>query len=468
VNDAEGGARDEQETVERRVPEDALRGARLGLPSKYHVVRELGVGGMGSVYLARDAALDRPVAIKLLAETYSKDPALVARFQHEARTVAKLNHPCIVQVYEIGLAAGRHFFAMEFIDGETYATLLARRGAFGETETIDVARQACAALAVAHAAGIVHRDVKPDNMMRTSNGGFKLVDLGLAKVVDDDLSKTGTGVAMGTPYYISPEQIRGERDIDLRTDVYSLGATMYQLATGHIPFEGSSAPHVMSRHLRDPLPDPRQWTPSLTEGFCRVLVKMMAKEREDRHRDMNDVHADLRLVAEGGTPAAASAAPRGARAWVREELAPIESALLPSVGPMARLLVAKAAESAATRDELVESLVRHVTNPSHRKSFLDACAKSAGAVSAAPRAPTPAPTSRPAAATTVATFDASLLVKLTALLAERIGPVAGVVVRRSSAKSASVAALVATLAAEVPAGSAREGFVAAARGVAGG
>src|SRR5262249_44782877 len=141
---------------------------------------------------------------------------------------------------------------------------------------------------------------------------FKLVDLGLAKVVDEDLTKTGTGVAMGTPYYVSPEQIRGERNIDQRTDVYSLGATMYQLATGRVPFEGSPAPDVMTKHLRDPLPDARQWVPSLSEGFCRVLFKMMAKDRSDRHRDMAEVDADLALVARGAAPEAPAAPVRRA------------------------------------------------------------------------------------------------------------------------------------------------------------
>ncbi len=441
------------------------------LPAKYRVERKLGAGGMGSVYLARDVALDRPVAVKLLSEQFSSDPALVARFQNEARAVAKLNHPGIVQVYEFGESGGRRYFAMEYVDGTTFADELDRRGPLDEGETVAVVRQACAALAVAHAAGIVHRDVKPDNMMRTKTGAFKLVDLGLAKRVDQDLTNTATGVAMGTPYYISPEQIRGERDIDLRTDVYSLGATMYHFATARVPFEGSSAPHVMSRHLRDPLPDPRTWKPSLSEGFCRVIFKMMAKERDHRHRDMNEVDADLALVA-GGVAPAPSRIPHAQRGtWDTAELTPIEKALIQSVGPMGRLLVAKAAEACSTRSELIESLAGQVPNPAARKTFVDVCSRSMTGAAPTPRTPTPAPTKsptpRPASSPAAAPIDPSVVAKLTSLLTDRIGPVAGVIVRRAAAKAPSGAALVDELATHVPAGPVRDAFAAAARAAVG-
>jgi serine/threonine-protein kinase len=435
-----------------------VEAAWLGLPAKYQMERLLGAGGMGSVYLARDEDLDRPVAIKLLSERFSRDPALVARFQNEARAVAKLNHPCIVQVYEFGRAVGRHYFAMEYVDGSTFADELGRRGPFTEIETVAVAREAAAALAVAHAAGIVHRDVKPDNMMRTRSGAFKLVDLGLAKVVDEKLGATGTGVAVGTPYYISPEQIRGEHGIDARTDVYSLGATMYHFATARVPFEGSSAPDVMSRHLRDPLPDPRQFVPSLSEGFCRLLFKMTAKDRAQRHRDMHEVESDLAVVAQR---AASGAAKSTHEDWKTADLTPIESALIQSVGPMAHLLIKKAAEACATREELIESLADQVPSPAARRKFVDACGGDPVRVTPVPAAKsrTPAPTPSP--------IDPAVLAKLTNLLADRIGPVAGVIVRRAAAKAQQPTTLVDELATHVPAGAARDSFVAAARAVVG-
>lgn len=450
-----------------------------GLPEKYTIVRVLGEGGMGTVFEARDRVLDRRVALKVLSERASQDPAFVDRFLGEARTVAQLNDPAIVQVYDFGPAGGRHFLAMEFVDGRSLAADLAASVRFGERETIAIARQACVALSVAHAAGVVHRDVKPDNMMRTSRGQFKLVDLGLAKRVDEERSKTGTGVAMGTPYYISPEQIRGDPTIDGRTDIYSLGAAIYQLATGRIPFEGTSGPHVMSRHLHDPLPDPRTHVPELSAGFCRVIARMMAKDAAERYQTTAELDADLAALELGRTPPRASELMRrtpasvSVRAWAPGELAAVESALAACVGPLAHVLVAHASRAATSREELCRTLSAQIEAPASRAAFLAACGVSAATPpSGSPRhTSVPTPTLGVAVSATAGgtaairegrAWDADRTASLTALLAAHVGPVARVLVRRATARTTDVAAVVAELAAHIDRPAARDAFTASA------
>ena len=284
-------------------------GSRFG---DYEILEELGAGGMGKVYRARDLTLDRLVALKTLARQLSQDTDYVQRFLKEARAAARLNHPNIVQIYDFGCVDSIYYLAMEFVDGHSLGTYL-KRGHFSEPESIQIIRHACRALSVAHADGIVHRDIKPDNLMLTSRGDVKLVDLGIAKRLDEDQSLTQTGQAIGTPHYISPEQIRGQRDIDSRADIYSLGATLYHLLTGHTPYPGSSGPIVMSMHLVEPLPDPRRYEVSLTDGVCRVVRKMMAKSRDERYPDVYALDLDLYRLQCGETPAAGRAARRSRR-----------------------------------------------------------------------------------------------------------------------------------------------------------
>ena len=492
--------------------------AAEGLPEKYEVMRMLGSGGMGAVFLAHDRMLDRDVAVKMLSELFSRDANLVQRFQSEARAVARLNHPNIVQVYEFGPAGKRFFIAMEYIDGRSLAADLEVQGKFSESQTLAIARHACRALGAAHAAGIIHRDVKPDNLMRTSRGDFKLVDLGLSKVVDDEMSKTGTGVAMGTPHYISPEQIRGDPPTDGLTDIYSLGAALYQLATGRIPFEGTTGPHVMSRHLHDPLPDPRLHVPELSPAFSLGVSRMMSKDARDRYQNALELDADLAAREQGRDPAASQDTeeetlevearqqePPPRVDWDPAELGKIEEALAHSVGPMARVIVARTTQSPGSRAEIVERLSLQIPSPAARSSFLATFGRgtgsspriqspsgalsgshsraqsrpasspgAAGAVTRPPstastptastpaaRAATPAPrTPTPAPAAAIAPV---LAAGLRALLADRIGPLAGILVRRATSRGNSLDAVVAELAGHVPDGPGRAAFVAAAR-----
>ncbi|MDQ6892616.1 MAG: serine/threonine protein kinase, partial [Acidobacteriota bacterium] len=282
--------------------EQSLAGRRFGA---YEVLEELGSGGMGKVYRAKNVMLERIVALKTLSPFLSSDQAFVQRFLKEARVAARLNHPNIVQIYDFGCVEGIHYLAMEYVDGQSLRALL-KHGRLSEFESIQIVRQAARALGVAHALGIVHRDVKPDNLMLTRKGELKLVDLGIAKRVDEEQGQalTQTGQAVGTPHYISPEQIRGLKDIDARSDIYSLGATLYHLLTGQAPYKGTSGALVMSMHLTAPLPDPRQYEPSLSDAICRVLRKAMAKNPEERYSDVGALDRDLQRVLTGETPEA--------------------------------------------------------------------------------------------------------------------------------------------------------------------
>ena len=194
-------------------PDDLEAGTLFG---PYQLLGELGKGGMGRVLRARHLTLQRDVALKVLAPALSAEPFFTERFLREARAAARLNHPNIVQVYDFGEVSGRHYLAMEFVDGRSLGALLRNWGPFSEEAATAIARQVCAALAVAHEAGLVHRDVKPENLMLARKGVVKVVDLGLARLHGDDGAQTVSGMAAGTPHYMAPEQIEGRRDVDGR------------------------------------------------------------------------------------------------------------------------------------------------------------------------------------------------------------------------------------------------------------
>lgn len=263
--------------------------------SGYHLIKRIGEGGMGIVYMARHQSLDRLAAVKFLGAHMIGDPAYIQRFFQEARAAATLNHPNLVSVYDAGkVGENVYYIVMEYVEGTNLRALVNQRGKLLVSEALDYTRQAAVGLGYAHKKGIVHRDVKPDNLMLTTDGVIKIGDLGLAKWSgNQDGSMTGTGAVLGTPYYISPEQIRGARDVDGRTDIYSLGGTFFHLLTGKIPYEGSSPAVIMAMHLNDPIPDPRKARPPLDKGICEILQKMMAKKAEDRFQSMEEVEKAL-------------------------------------------------------------------------------------------------------------------------------------------------------------------------------
>ncbi len=269
----------------------------------YQVMEKLGAGAMATVYKARQISLDRPVAIKILPRKHSKDAAFIKRFYDEGKAAAQLNHPNIVQAFDVGHAGEHYYFVMEYVDGWTVHDEIIKDGKYQEKRAIQVAIDVVKALAHAHEMGFVHRDVKPKNIMITKTGQAKLADMGLARAISDrEAAESEKGKAFGTPYYISPEQIQGAVHIDHRADIYSFGATLYHMVTGRVPFEGNSPTAVMYRHLRDELVPVDLVNPMLSQGISEIIEVCMAKSPENRYACAEDLLADLQAVEHGDPP----------------------------------------------------------------------------------------------------------------------------------------------------------------------
>jgi len=259
----------------------------------YELTKRLGRGAMGAVFLARQISLDRQVAFKVLAPRFAKNENYVRRFFREAHAVAKLNHTNIITAFDVGEADGYKYFVMEYVAGPTVADLLERGGALDEERAREIAIQIANALDHAHQNGFVHRDVKPANIILARGGVAKLCDLGLAREVDEVSGDTEEGQTLGTPDYISPEQARGERSIDIRADVYSLGATLYHMVTGDVPYTGMTPAVVMTKHLTEPPPDARANNPAVSPSMNRVILMAMAKDRAHRYQTPAEMCAAL-------------------------------------------------------------------------------------------------------------------------------------------------------------------------------
>lgn len=269
----------------------------------YRIKRKLGAGAMATVFLAEQISLDRLVAIKVLPRRFSEDKDFIARFYKEGRAAAKLNHPNIVQAIDVGNSGDHHFFVMEYVEGETVYEKIVRDKRITEHEAVDILRQTARALSHAHEMGFIHRDIKPKNIMLSKGGQVKLADLGLARSMGDiETAKAEAGRAYGTPYYISPEQIRGKVDIGPPADIYGLGATAFHMVTGQVPFTGKNPSEVMHHHLKTPLEPPDHINPTLSAHFSQVLEMMLAKDATERYRNANDLLEDLDLLRKGEAP----------------------------------------------------------------------------------------------------------------------------------------------------------------------
>ncbi len=267
------------------------------------ILEKLGEGHMGKVYKGVQPSMDRLVAVKILRPGLARDRQYVARFFREARIAARLDHPNIVRGIDAGIDSGVHYFVMELVEGESVAAILDAQGAFPEEKGLDVAIQITRALGHARAVGLVHRDVTPANILLTREGTAKLADLGLARpTCADSPSLTGTGIAVGTPLYISPEQALARKDLDVRTDIYGLGATTYHMLVGVPPFIGPTPAAVVAMHLRDrPVPAYRRNSQVSVEASS-VLHKMMQKEPAARYVGPLQLEQDLELVSRGLPP----------------------------------------------------------------------------------------------------------------------------------------------------------------------
>lgn len=269
----------------------------------YKVLGKLGAGAMATVFKAKQLSLDRIVAIKVLPRKFTSNPQFIERFYAEGRAAAQLNHPNIVQAYDVGKAGEYHYFVMEFVDGTTVYDEIAKHKRFAEKDAIDLTLQVAEALQHAHERGLIHRDVKPKNIMLTKEGVAKLADMGLARAISDrEAAEAEQGKAFGTPYYISPEQIRGELNIGPQADIYSLGATLYHMVTGSVPFDGKNPSSVMHKHLKAELVPPDHVNPKLSSGISEIIEMMMAKDPANRYQSCADLIEDLRLVRSGQTP----------------------------------------------------------------------------------------------------------------------------------------------------------------------
>jgi len=269
----------------------------------YKILGKLGAGAMAIVYKAKQLSLNRMVAIKVLPKRFSENAEYVERFYKEGQAAAKLNHNNIVQAFDVGEAGGYHYFVMEYVEGKTLYEDLAAGKVFGEDEALDIIIQVARALNHAHSCGLIHRDVKPKNIMINTAGVVKLADMGLAReTADIEAAQTEAGKAYGTPYYIAPEQIRGKIDIDGRADIYGLGATLYHIVTGRVPFMADDPANVMRKHLREQLIPPDHINTSLSAGISEVIEVMMAKRKEDRYSNVEELLADLKAVRDGQAP----------------------------------------------------------------------------------------------------------------------------------------------------------------------
>ena len=277
--------------------------------SRYRIIRKLGAGGMGEVWLAEDSQLGRQVALKLLPQGVTQNEEMLHRFEREARAASALNHPNIITVYEVGQADGVHFIATEYVEGRTLRQRLAT-GPLGVREALGIIVQAAAALTASDTAGLTHRDLKPENIMLRPDGYVKVLDFGLAKLAERPPTATGTedgaaacsgfetavGIVVGTPRYMSPEQARGQK-VDTRSDIFSLGIVLYEMLTGYTPFGGETSADIMAAILYADLPLLARHTSELVpDDLERVISRMLAKEREERYQSAQSLLEDLKRV----------------------------------------------------------------------------------------------------------------------------------------------------------------------------
>ncbi|HEX3461669.1 MAG TPA: Stk1 family PASTA domain-containing Ser/Thr kinase [Acidimicrobiales bacterium] len=265
---------------------------------RYELNHLIARGGMAEVYRAHDRLLDRPVALKVLFPELSVDRSFVERFRREAQAAANLSHPNIVPVFDWGEDSGAYFIVMEFIDGRPLSSILKTAGPLSADRAADIGSHVAAALGYAHKHGVIHRDVKPGNVLITDEGQVKVTDFGIARAINTEESLTQTGAVMGTATYFSPEQAEGI-GVDPRSDIYSLGVVLFEMVTGRAPFLGDTPVAVASKHVRDIPPVPREINPSIPPTFEAIILKSMAKDPDHRYATAEELRADLLRFNEG-------------------------------------------------------------------------------------------------------------------------------------------------------------------------
>ena len=258
---------------------------------RYEIVKSIGEGGMANVYLAQDTILERKVAVKVLRGDLSTDDKFIRRFQREAQSVSNLSHQNIVEVYDVGEEDGNHYIVMEYIEGKTLKQLLKKRETLTLTEVIDIMTQLTDGIAHAHESYIIHRDIKPQNIMIEDNGLIKITDFGIAQALNAT-QLTQTNSVMGSVHYLPPEQASGKGST-IKSDIYSMGILMYELLTGNVPFKGDNAVEIALKHMKDKIPSIRKQNPAIPQSIENILLKAAAKNPRNRYESARDMHEDF-------------------------------------------------------------------------------------------------------------------------------------------------------------------------------
>jgi len=414
---------------------------------KYQVVEVIGKGAMGTVYKGYDRVLERPVALKAVRKDQVEQAVagqIIARFKNEAQAASRLNHPGIVGVYAYDDNKQFAYIAMEFVEGRGLRDFLARQERFGLQDVMSIMSQLLDALDYAHENGVVHRDVKPANIIMTPKGRVKVADFGIARIESSDLTQTGS--IMGTPAYMSPEQYAGQQ-VDRRSDIFSCGVVLYELLTGKKPFEGPSE-SVGYKICHEPHRDPSEINPEgVPRVFDAILAKALAKRAEDRYASAREFAEALAkgfaTRGEGAIPSEVTLLPTIIHrepgrpdttfpplGWDAEPLHKLEELLAPYIGPMARVLVRKSAKTTRDRPSLVRMLAESIPSEQDRETFV---AAALGNVPGGSRKETTAERSSPGLARV--TLEADEVDKAASQLASYLGPIARVVAKKAAAQT---------------------------------
>jgi serine/threonine-protein kinase len=357
---------------------------------RYRVERLLGRGAMGMIYLAHDPAIDREVAIKLIRADLlggEERADYVARFQHEAQAAGRCAHPNIVAVYDFALHEGNPYLAMEYVEGSNLSQVLARSGRFSPPAAVALIGQVLDALACAHGLGIVHRDVKPANILLLSDQRVKMTDFGISRLDTSGLTQTGS--VIGTPSYMSPEQCRGE-PADARSDLFCAGVVLYEVLSAARPFTGRNMTEIALQVMDQPPPDIRVIVPGLTPALVAVIERALAKRPADRFATASEMAASLRQSLASEPEGAADRTvvmPRGPATFTEATLSTLERKLAQHVGPIAHHLVQSAARRAGSLEELREIVAQRIDQPEQRSRFRQDLSADSRATSARPVAP---------------------------------------------------------------------------------
>lgn len=449
---------------------------------KYEIRRELGKGAMGTVYEGFDPVIERPVAIKTILADYLANietDAAVARFKREAQAGGRLHHPGIVGVYEFGQDETMAFIVMEYVQGQELRKLMRSRGRFELIDVFEVMKQLLAALDYSHKNGVVHRDIKPGNLMVLKGMKIKVMDFGVARIQSSSLTQLGSVV--GTPTHIAPEQLLGLH-ADGRSDLWAAGVILYELLSGRGPFAAETPVAVMHKVMHVDPPPPSSITASLPAAFDAVVARALAKKPDERFQTARDFAASLvdaflkgRPAGEAGqgaarpvspaTPSASVAAAEPATAQITlppETLAEIESSMVRSIGPLARHLVRRSALHASSVEAFNAELAENIPEGRERTEFLQRIERlersPTASIPPAPQTPVAATGANEAASATTA-FDPGLLAAAEKRLAQHVGPLARVLIKRAASDSGDLKELYRKLAEHIDSEAERSEFL---------